>query len=161
MSDKKINLSDIVNKTPFPEELVFRSSAMLQKQYDSFISNFSRKINDCFVKFQKLNSVINSSQSFLSFNLYDAQIQKASESQSNLIQNYINLQVNILLSLKRLLNSNSINGILLKGFVMTMDTNGNPIKSAKTIIEGEIIKLKYTDGKVDTKVKKIDLEESK
>ena len=61
----------------------------------------------------------------------------------------------------RLLDSNSIDGILQKGFVMTTDINGRPIKSIKKIVEGEIVKLKYIDGLVETKVKKINSDKNK
>ena len=161
LSENKIKLSETVNKIPFPEELVFRSNNLLQKVFENFTASFNGIINKIFIRFQSLSSSINSSQNFFNFSQYGKQIHKAFESQNNLILNNISIQSNKLLSLGRLLDSNSIDGILQKGFVMTTDINGRPIKSIKKIVEGEIVKLKYIDGLVETKVKKINSDKNK
>ena len=134
---------------------------MLQKVFENFTASFNGIINKIFIRFQSLSSSINSSQNFFNFSQYGKQIHKAFESQNNLILNNISIQSNKLLSLGRLLDSNSIDGILQKGFVMTTDINGRPIKSIKKIIEGEIVKLKYIDGLVETQVKKINSDKNK
>ena len=112
-------------------------------------------MNNKSIKYEKLNASFNLLKNNLNFSLYIYKVKKLFDTNNSLIDRYVSTLENRVNSLSRLLISNNINEILKKGFVFVSNKNGKPVNSVKKIDQDELIKLKFKDGFVDSKVKKI------
>ena len=152
---KKIEFTEIKNNIPFLGQLIYKSQDILNKRSEGFSNFFINNLNNKSIKYEKLNASFNLLKNNLNFSLYIYKVKKLFDTNNSLIDRYVSNLENRVNSLSRLLISNNINEILKKGFVFVSDKNGKPVNSVKKIDQDELIKLKFKDGFVDSKVKKI------
>ena len=152
---KKIEFTEIKNNIPFLVQLIYKSQDILNKRTESFTNFFINNLNKKSIKYEKLDSSFGLLKSNLNFSFYIYKVKKLCDINNSLIEKYISNLENRVNSLSRLLLSNNINKIFKKGFVFVSDKNGKPVNSVKKIDQDELIKLQFKDGFVDSKVKKI------